>query len=160
MILLLSSTVATSKNDAIELKDYYADCEFHSNDGTIMKQLCISALFSATSFQLDKINASFIEHNLCELNDMNVQDFENKIGIVKRGECSFDHKTQLAIKLQMKGLIIINSQPDIFPMGGPNNDNKYNIPIAMVGNNPKLLAFLESYKGNSNHFITLRKGID
>jgi hypothetical protein len=154
---LLGGAVQNGKDSNNDLKDLYADCKFISSNGTTFQQLCLTALFSATSFQL-KAPTVYIEGDLCSNFDVYLKSAKGKIGIAKRGVCSFDQKATNAEKIGLSAVIIVNHQSDIFPMGASKSDMKLHIPVLMVGNSSKIDVFLKSSTVDENNFISIFKG--
>jgi hypothetical protein len=154
---LLAGAVPNGKDSNNDLKDLYADCKFISSNGTIFQQLCLTALFSVTSFKL-KAPTVYIEDDLCSNFDVDLKSAKGKIGIAKRGVCSFDQKAMNAEKMGLSAVIVVNHQSDIFPMGASNSDMKLNIPVLMVGNSSKIDDFLKSCTAKENNFISIIKG--
>lgn len=57
----------------------------------------------------------------------------NEIAIAKRGVCNFDTKAKVATLRGFKGLLVVNFNESIFPMGSATENFQSSIPVLMVG---------------------------
>lgn len=109
---------------------------------------CISALFSPESFDITGIvwknesdDFGCTESNVTNLNS------KLQVKIVRRGQCSFEQKTRLAIKENFMALLIVDAHPPAAPVGAGNASFASEIPVMMT--DETVIEHILSSAGNS-----------
>jgi hypothetical protein len=109
---------------------------------------CISALFSPASFDITGIvwknesdDFGCTESNVTNLNS------KLQVKIVRRGQCSFEQKTRLAIKENFMALLIVDAHPPAAPVGAGNASFASEIPVMMT--DETVIGHILSSAGNS-----------
>jgi hypothetical protein len=111
---------------------------------------CQVALFSQhTNFSIDG-EVVILPHNLCSKSvsmpttptlsthtSTTRKDTEfvgqDRVGVVQRGGCAFDEKAKNAVNMGLKALVLVNTEPTIFPMGSADALYRSSVPVVMVG---------------------------
>ncbi len=91
---------------------------------------CINALFSAENIPLAQLPLFFHWDDICAPTAATRKT--NGIAVANRGKCTFEAKARVAEKLGYAGLIVINSNNTIFPMGPSDVNYKSKIPVVMA----------------------------
>ena len=72
-------------------------------------------------------------HYACEdLNDVQAGSIRGKIWMIKRGKCDFVSKARRAMKYGATGLLIVNSDDNIFHMSIGSEIDNISIPVFLV----------------------------
>lgn len=119
-----------------QLQDIYsAKCIFSTNNNEEFQMACPKATFAINSFRELTAPLYHLEDSLCSKEiSLNIENPQNAIVIVPRGECSFDEKAKVAESLGFKALIVKNSNETDFPMGSSDKYYQSTIPVVMVKN--------------------------
>lgn len=106
----------------------------------------MNALFSLKTFNVFG-NVVVHEFDLCpnENDQRSKDDYIGKIGVARRGVCTFDKKANIAESLGMIGMIVINHNESVIPMGCSSNIEA-KIPVVMIANNSNTNALYETLK--------------
>lgn len=132
LLFLIATTFSSSSSQKDNNLEYSAQCSING-----IERSCSIALFSVKSFDISGtiviVNTSFCDPLSENLKPVSWRFVKGKsIALVKRGDCAFDIKTQNAERLGYHGLIIENSEKDLFPMGSSKDTFHSNIPVVMV----------------------------
>lgn len=133
ILILIRFSLLSCQNVDMEVdKSYQSHCTI--NNFTIP---CQVALFSMYNFNISvKMPISKELKYLCDNQETELsQENPNnqQIGITTRGQCAFDEKAKNAIKQRYKGLIVVNTDDSVFPVGSQSQDYKSSIPVVMIG---------------------------
>ena len=141
-MLIFSSIVALLlvRSASLTTVDYNAQCLFSSSSSSSLSSssfeqekevACQVALFSHFAFNVSGDVRYSPDSDLCDGSTASASPDDDRkfIAVVKRGVCSFETKAQTARSIGAIGLVVINSNSSIFPMGpsGPTS-----IPVVMI----------------------------
>ena len=130
---------------------YVATCNFYvGKDNQNIIERCDSAIFSADKNYDLAGPIEFVASDFCK-NISTKHKSANMIAAVPRGNCSFDTKASVAYFASYQGLIIINSDLDVFPMGGI--AHVMQVPTVMVDS-----AFLRYKRRNTTLYGRIQFG--
>jgi hypothetical protein len=104
----------------------------------LMALNCQVALFSDSKRFNVKAKAHIFQSlNFCDYDvlaaDSELQNFDGaSIAVVKRGDCAFAVKVRNAEKIGFAGLVIVNKDDDIFPIGMKASEPQPTIPVVLI----------------------------
>jgi hypothetical protein len=161
LLLLLASLFQIIKSSGKfstdkDLAKYAASCTFTFENKTKVSNSCVNALFSPNSFNI-KGKAVISSDDLCSALQRTTSSSQSVIFLANRGKCSFDEKAKNAVMMKASGVIIVNSDPDAFPMGAMSPDLTFPVPVVMIGNSSIIHEFLNVLSASDNIVISLRK---
>lgn len=123
-LLLISILYAFVQSDSIK-------CTLHI-EGKNDRISCMNSLFSTQNdFPIAQSTLHISWDDLCT-----TSPFSSKKAIViaNRGKCTFETKARMAEQQGYSGLIIVNFNNTIFPMGSSDTSYRSSIPVVMVAN--------------------------
>jgi hypothetical protein len=136
VIALVVSAEASRSNVDKSFRRYAGKCVVTDRKSEKWSYSCVTALFSShRNFSVSGKAVYFEENKFCDQGHaINTALSENvpQIAVVHRGDCAFDTKAKVAAE-GFQGLIIINSDDALFPVGSQDSDFKSVIPVLLVG---------------------------
>ena len=147
IVLLLWFVVASAspKKNIADIK-YDATCIVTLQDHIASRKLdvsCQTALFSSDkNYHVEDVFVLRKDINLCFASDNSTAWRRGGIIGVSRGECAFDVKARNANILGYKGLVVVNTDETLFPIGSQDATYRSKIPVVLV--NDSLWSNLES----------------
>ena len=146
LLCLFSISESNSYNNENVLHGVQTTFNRVDSTGSAIEVFAMNALFSLKTFKISG-NAVVHEFDLCpnENDQHSKDDYVGKIGVARRGICTFDKKAVIAENLGMIGMIVINHNESVIPMGCSNKFES-KIPVVMIANNTNTNALYDALK--------------
>jgi hypothetical protein len=124
------------------MEKYLAYCEIEQNEGNANSVLCMTALFSSYANFTVKAPVFYFQDNMfCK--SFRYPGAKNIIAVVPRGECAFDTKSRIADELGFAGLVIVNNDESLIPLGSQDTSYTSKTPVMLVGKSAAKLLVSE-----------------